>query len=143
VRVLAVLEQAPRSESRLTLAEALDPLGQPRLRVEWRLGDEEHRSLRTLVATLDDELRRTRSGRLDAAEWIESPSWQDAVFDVFHPAGTTRMGHDGVVDGDCRLHGAPGIAVCSASVFPTSGCVNPTLTIVALALRQAARLRNA
>jgi hypothetical protein len=143
VRVLAVLEQPPRSESTLTLAEAVDPFGVPRLRVDWRLGDDEHRSLRTFVATLDAELQRTGAGRLDVADWMESESWQDAVFDVFHPAGSTRMGADGVVDNDCCIHGATGIGVCSASVFPTSGCVNPTLTIVALALRQADRLRNA
>lgn len=141
VRVLAVLEQ--RSESALTLAETLDPFGMPRLRVDWRLGDAEHRSLRAFVAALDAELRRTAAGRLDIAEWMGSESWTDAVFDVFHPAGTTRMGADGVVDPDCRIHGAPRIGVCSASVFPASGCVNPTLTIVALALRHAGRLRSA
>jgi choline dehydrogenase-like flavoprotein len=46
----------------------------------------------------------------------------------------------GVVDADCRVHGVAGLYVCGSSVFPTSGYANPTLTIVALALRLADHL---
>ncbi len=52
--------------------------------------------------------------------------------------GTTRMHADpkqGVVDENCRMHGVSNLYVAGSSVFPTSGHVNPTLTIVALALR--------
>ena len=59
--------------------------------------------------------------------------------------GTTRMHADprrGVVDADCRVHGIANLYVAGSSVFPTSGAANPTLTIVALALRLAGHLRN-
>jgi choline dehydrogenase-like flavoprotein len=138
VRVLAVLEQPPRRESTLTLAETRDPLGVPRLRVDWRLGEEESRALAAFVETLDEELRRTGAGALEPEDWVGTPAWQDHAFDVFHPAGTTRMGE--VVDADCRLD--DGLYVCGSSVFPTSGCANPTLTILALALRLADHLRS-
>jgi choline dehydrogenase-like flavoprotein len=54
--------------------------------------------------------------------------------------GTTRMSDDpdrGVVDADCRTHDLTNCWIASSSVFPTSGAMNPTLTIAALALRVA------
>jgi len=58
--------------------------------------------------------------------------------------GTTRMGEDAsksVVDPHCRVHGYANFFVAGSSVFPTGGgYANPTLTIVALALRLADRL---
>jgi choline dehydrogenase-like flavoprotein len=48
----------------------------------------------------------------------------------------------GVVDRDCRVHGIDNLYVAGSSVFPTAGWANPTLTIVALALRLADRLRE-
>jgi len=61
----------------------------------------------------------------------------------FHHLGTTRMAADpraGVVDADCRVHGVANLYIAGSSVFPTGGCANPTLTIVALALRLADHL---
>jgi len=60
-----------------------------------------------------------------------------------HHIGTTRMHPDpkqGVVDQNCRVHGISNLHVAGSSVFPTSGHANPTLTIVALALRLADHL---
>ncbi len=57
-----------------------------------------------------------------------------------HHMGTTRMAADpsqGVVNRDCRVHGVANLFVASSSVFPTSSQANPTLTIVALAIRLA------
>lgn len=56
----------------------------------------------------------------------------------FHPQGTAGIGR--VVDADLRL--TPRISICDASVLPDSPGVNPQLTIVALALRLADRLRG-
>jgi choline dehydrogenase-like flavoprotein len=47
----------------------------------------------------------------------------------------------GVVDADGRVHGMENLYVTGASVFPTAGFANPTLTIVALALRLAEHLK--
>ncbi|WP_062224025.1 GMC oxidoreductase [Aureimonas sp. D3] len=65
-----------------------------------------------------------------------------------HQAGTLRFGEDpetAVLDLDCRAHGIDNLYVTDASFFPSIGAVNPTLTIIANALRVAdhiaARLR--
>jgi choline dehydrogenase-like flavoprotein len=54
-------------------------------------------------------------------------------------AATERAG---VVDGDCTVYTLPNLLIASAAVFPTGSHANPTLSIVALALRIAARLRK-
>ncbi len=40
-----------------------------------------------------------------------------------------------VLDTDCRAHGIDNLYVTDASFFPSIGAVNPTLTIIANALR--------
>jgi choline dehydrogenase-like flavoprotein len=47
-----------------------------------------------------------------------------------------------VVDELCRVHGVQNLYVAGSSVFPTSGANNPTLTIVALALRLSEALKG-
>ena len=62
-----------------------------------------------------------------------------------HHMGTTRMHQDprrGVVDADARVHGTENLYVAGSSVFPTSGSASPTLTLVALAVRLAGRLKE-
>ena len=62
-----------------------------------------------------------------------------------HHIGTTRMSDDprsGVVDANCRVHATDNLYVAGASVFPTSGHANPTLTILALSLRLADHLAD-
>jgi choline dehydrogenase-like flavoprotein len=63
-----------------------------------------------------------------------------------HHVGTTRMSDDpkrGVVDRHCRVHGVANLHVAGSAVFPTTGSANPTLSLVALALRLADRLKGA
>jgi hypothetical protein len=48
----------------------------------------------------------------------------------------------GVVDVNCQVHEMTGLYVTGGSVFPTSSYANPTLTIVALALRSADHLSS-
>jgi choline dehydrogenase-like flavoprotein len=67
------------------------------------------------------------------------------VYDTLHHMGATRMASDasrGVVDEHCRVHGVDNLFVAGSSVFPTCGATNPTLTIVALALRLADHLQR-
>ena len=57
-----------------------------------------------------------------------------------HQAGTCRFGTDptsSVLDVDCKAHDLDNLYVTDASFFPSIGAVNPTLTIIANALRVA------
>lgn len=60
-----------------------------------------------------------------------------------HNLGTARMSADperGVVNGFGQAHDVPNLFIADGSVFPTGAAANPTLTIVALAMRQAGHL---
>jgi choline dehydrogenase-like flavoprotein len=46
------------------------------------------------------------------------------------------------VDANCRVHGVANLYIAGSSVFTTSGASNPTLTLVALALRLADHVRT-
>jgi choline dehydrogenase-like flavoprotein len=62
-----------------------------------------------------------------------------------HFMGTNPDAYDprsGVIDSDCRIHDVPNLFIAGSSVFPTGGFANPTLTIVALALRLATHLQS-
>lgn len=57
---------------------------------------------------------------------------------VAHQVGTCRFGHDpktSVLDVNCKAHDHENLYVVDGSFFPSSGAVNPALTIVANALR--------
>ena len=57
-----------------------------------------------------------------------------------HQAGTCRFGTDpatSVLNLDCRAHEIENLFITDASFFPSIGAVNPTLTIIANALRVA------
>ena len=61
-----------------------------------------------------------------------------------HQAGTCRFGTDpatSVLDLDCKAHEIDNLYVTDASFFPSIGAVNPTLTIIANALRVADRIK--
>ncbi len=62
---------------------------------------------------------------------------------IAHVCGTCRLGSEplsSVVNVDCKGHDLDNLFVVDASVFPSSGGTNPSLTIAALALRMASRL---
>ncbi|HUZ12989.1 MAG TPA: GMC family oxidoreductase [Caulobacteraceae bacterium] len=62
-----------------------------------------------------------------------------------HQAGTCRFGVDpatSVLDLDCKAHELDNLYIADASFFPSIGAVNPTLTIIANALRVADRIKG-
>ena len=140
-------EQAPDPDSRVTLGHRTDALGLPELRLDWRLGEQDKRSLQEVHRTIAEEFGRQGLGRLRIEEWLTADltSWSPTMIGGNHHMGTTRMSDDpetGVVDRDCRVHGMANLFVAGSSVFATAGCANPTLTIVALAVRLADHLEE-
>jgi choline dehydrogenase-like flavoprotein len=61
-----------------------------------------------------------------------------------HQAGTARFGENpktSVLDLDCKAHELDNLYLADASFFPSIGAVNPTLTIIANALRVADKIK--
>lgn len=142
VRLRHFVEMEPSDANRVELSDARDAHGTPLPRVRHACSDLDKRSLVELWKTMRVELAANGVGELEgdlerADPW---PIDQDAS----HHMGATRMGNDArtsVVDAHLRVHGARNVWIAGASVFPTSGSANPTLTIVALSIRLARRLR--
>jgi hypothetical protein len=138
-------EQLPNPDSRLTLSDALDGLGQPRLRVDLRFTEADAAAVVRGHAALEAWLERNRLARL---EHYAPPGERAALVlanarDGAHQVGTVRMAAtaaDGLVDGRCRSFEVPNLYVVSTAVLPSSGQANPTLTAVQLGLRLAADL---
>ena len=64
---------------------------------------------------------------------------------VAHQNGTIRFGNDpatSALDRNCKAHDLDNLYVVDASFFPSSGAVNPALTIMANALRVGDHLRE-
>jgi len=133
-------EQVPNAASRVALIGDRDALGMQRLRVDWRHSEADLDTVRIAFAALARDMAASGCASLsyDAAE-IEFSALRDGAYGGHH-IGTARMSDDprlGVVDSECRVHGVRNLFVAGSAVFPTSGQANPTLTIVALALRLA------
>ena len=68
------------------------------------------------------------------------------LIDTFsHAVGTARFARtpeEGVLSPECRVWGFPNLFVVDGSFMPTSGGVNPSLTITANAFRVAAHIRR-
>ena len=139
-RLRNFMEMQPDPENRVLLDERLDEQGVPLPLVRHTVSELDRRSLLELHRQLGEELR-ANGARLTSPLAQASPWPVDA--DASHHMGTTRMGHDprtSVVTPDLRVHGVPNLYCAGASVFPTSGCANPTYTIAALSIRLARHL---
>lgn len=148
IYVGAQAEVAPNPDSRVRLSETTDRLGMRRVRLDWRLGELERRTLSAYIRVMVGEFERLGLGTFDLGQVAvlnEPFGWTTLVHDSAHHMGTTRM-HDcaqlGVVDRHCRVHGTENLYIGSSAVFPTSARSNPTLTILALCVRIADRLKQ-
>ncbi|MCA9510154.1 MAG: hypothetical protein KC560_05575, partial [Myxococcales bacterium] len=143
------IDQVPNPDSRVVLDREVDALGVPRARVSWTFYDYERTWIAELARHVAIELGRAGIGRLRLEQgFLEPGGFEEALRagqGGGHQMGTTRMSAtpaDGVVDANGRVHGVAGLYCAGSSVFPTGGWTNPTLTLVALALRLADHLRD-
>jgi choline dehydrogenase-like flavoprotein len=138
-------EQMPNPDSRIRLGKDLDVFGLRKVVVDWRLTAEDKRGMATGHRLLGAELGRAGFGRLQSTIPEDDSEWPSEMRGDQHHMGTTRMQRDpsmGVVDENCRVHGVGNLYVAGSSVFPTGGTFNPSLTIVALALRLADHIKE-
>jgi choline dehydrogenase-like flavoprotein len=137
-------EQAPNPDSRVRLSAERDAFGVPIAELDWRLSAQDLDSMRRTQELVGRVLRTVgRHRRVESL--LKEGALPPALSGGNHHMGTTRM-HDspreGVVDRQGRVHGVHNLYVAGSSVFPTVGYANPTLTLLALALRLADHVKG-
>ncbi len=141
-----LVEQTPDPNSRIRLSETRDFLGIPLSQIDWKIGALERETVLRLAHGIDTAMTHLGLPRMQMVDWVRRRDPGAAIFrDVAHPIGATRMAATeeyGVVNADGRVFGVGNLYVAGSSVFPTSGHANPTLMIVALAVRLAGHLRR-
>ncbi len=138
-------EQAPNPDSRITLGTTVDNLGQRQAHLDYRWSELDLRTARGTTELIGKALADAGIGELVMPTDHEYPDHAGTENSGHHPLGTTRMSTDpkqGVVDGDGRMHTVANVSIVGSSTFPTGGSANPTLTLVALAIRLGDHLRT-
>ncbi|MDB6159900.1 MAG: family oxidoreductase [Gammaproteobacteria bacterium] len=139
-------EQEPSASSRVNITMQRDELGLARLLVDWCYTQGDVQTVRKAVQLFAQDIAQSGIGVFEYdPHTIELEMSRYGAYGGHH-LGTARMGADrrtSVVNSDCRIHGVRNLYVAGGAVFPTSSQANPTLTIVALALRLANHLRVA
>ena len=132
----AIMEDPPYRQNCVTPQGAIDARGRYRLALRYRLGSA-------------DLIRRQRFRKALArvlAPFRPVRAWGTTDRPALgHVCGTCRFGvdaHTSVLDEWNRAHGVSNLYVVDGSFFPTSGGVNPALTIAANALRVADHLQS-
>ena len=142
-------EHFPNPKSRISIVEnELDLVGIPRVSVNINFTDIDKK---TIVEAHRIFVNRYLKAGIGAIYFNEKGliNFIEEKINTFnssaHHLGTTRMSESprlGVVDKNCKVHGINNLYIAGSSVFPTGSHVNPTLTIVALAVRLGDYLNN-
>ncbi len=138
-KMLIQAEQEPNPDNRITLSDERDMLGMQKVRVTWKASHFDRRSMLAGMRFFAKEIARTGNGRIRIPR-LEDFDDVDNVLMAGHQIGTTRMGtvpQQSVTDEHGRVHGSPNLYIASNALFPTTGWANPTLTLLALTLRNA------
>ncbi len=125
-------EVLPREENRVTLAEERDQYGLPVAKVTFSYCENDQKLRQHAIREMRKAMEAAR-----AKDIWDSES-------TAHLGGTARMGDDpntSVVNPDGRTWDIPNLWVCDGSLMPTVGGVNPSLTIQAMAVRIADRIK--
>jgi choline dehydrogenase-like flavoprotein len=112
--------------------ERVDAWGIPVLRIHMTWGDNELRMLKDASSTAREMVETTGAEGVSSWANISTPG------SGIHEVGTARMGDDPkafVVNRWQQAHDVDNLFVMDGSVYPSSACQNPTLTIMALAAR--------
>ena len=126
-------EMLPDERNTVTLHEDTDQYGLRVARVTYSWGDND----KALIGHALEQMQ-TSLELIGATDIFRQEN------DTNHLGGTARMGFDretSVVDSDCRSWDIPNLWICDGSVFPTVGGANPHLTITAIAMRTADRIK--
>lgn len=138
IYLAAICEDLPEERNRVTLDPVLkDSHGMPAPRIEYTLGENSLRMMDHATARATQILEAAGAHGIVSEKPLPNGGW--------HLLGTARMGTDperSVVNGWGRCHDVKNLFVVDGSIWVTSGGVNPTSTIQALALHVADTIKR-
>ncbi len=140
-RISFLAEMKPLPENRVTLSSKFDDAGIPRPKIDFSIDNYTMDGFNKISEVMKSIFLLLGSKSVD----IKLPDNTTPFMPAGHIMGTCRMGSsakDSVVDSECRTHDHNNLFIAGSSVFPTGGTANPTLTIAALSLRLADRLKK-
>lgn len=126
-------ECLPYQENRATLnKEKLDKFGRPTLTIDCSFKENER--------IMHDDMADTTAEMLDEMGYKNVKTNKGISFpgNANHEMGTARMGRDrktSVLNAFNQIHDVPNVFVTDGSAMTSSGCVNPSLTYMALTAR--------
>ena len=136
--ITSLIEQVPNRNSRITLNDEKDRFGLRRVTLNWQASPADDLTIRVLGRELAKELARTKVVRIKLKDFILDDNLPISDYGHHcHQMGTTRMSldpKDGVVDINQKVHGIDNLYIAGASVYPTGGGCNPTLTLLMMTL---------
>ena len=128
--LLCIAEDDGQISNKVSLSKRKDSLGMPLVKIEHEYSDSDIKRRNHLVK-MARRILRTAGGLLSYTYPIDSFS---------HAVGTLRSStspENGPLDPTCRVWSVDNLFVVDGSFMPSSGGVNPSLTIAANALRVA------
>jgi choline dehydrogenase-like flavoprotein len=134
-------EQTPLAESRLTIDSSIrDKFGLPKVILDWRIGDEEIKSMRAFTIKCKQALENSGIAELRIVKELADldPKYSNSVRDNYHHVGGLCMGfsaQDGVVDRNLKVFGTDNLYVLGASTFRTASNANTTFLALTFATR--------
>ncbi len=127
-------EVLPRAGNRVRVdGSPVDRYGTPIARIEYAIGDNEHKMAAEMYDTAESILRAAKAEILPFERGA-----LDVPGSAIHEHGTCRMGADpkrSALNGFCQMHDVKNVFVPDGAAFTTASEKNPTLTILALAWR--------
>lgn len=129
--------------------ENLDGYGRPKAIVNWAIEGGEFDRINLFCAHVGEYLEKNKLGKLELEKWLgnegenRNDSWKYFITDIYHQAGGTIMSDQaekGVVDVNSKMFYTRNLFICGASIMPTSGYANTSLTSLAFTYRLAESL---
>ncbi len=114
-----------------------DAWGIPALHISMTHGDNEKALMDDAAATAAEMLEAAGATNIKIGATVAEPGM------AIHELGTARMGNDpktSVTDSYCQLHDVRNVFAMDGACFVSSGCQNPTLTMMAITVRACDRL---
>jgi choline dehydrogenase-like flavoprotein len=138
IEVGGFAESLARDDNFVSIDPTLkDAWGIPALHISMTHGENEQALINDAAATGAEMLEAAGATNIRISSKVAEPGM------AIHELGTARMGNDpktSVTDQYCQLHDVKNIFAMDGACFVSSGCQNPTLTMMAITVRACDRL---